>query len=106
MEDIFEEEYMEEDENEGFLISDEYDSNETNNNIETEYLISIAELENVNDGESVTSISWEEEAEMFPEGARFMKYINEVIKMFPEEQTMKSWGARKVDQKERTTAQE
>ena len=48
---------MEEDENEGFLISDEYDSNETNNNIETEYLISIAELENVNDGESVTSIS-------------------------------------------------
>ena len=85
MEDIVEEEDMGEDSHEGFLISDESDSNDPGSDTEAESLISTPEVEIENDDKTITSISKEQEAEMFPLGAIFMQEINEVINIFPEE---------------------
>ena len=74
---------MDEDAHKGFLISDEYDSNDPDSDIEAESLTSTPEVEIVNYGESVTFISKEEDAQMFPEGVIFVQEINEVIEMFP-----------------------
>ena len=52
---------------------------------EVELLISTPELEIVNYDKSVTSISKEEEAEIFLEVSTSMQDINEVIEMFLEE---------------------
>ena len=38
----------------------------------------------MNDNKSVTSISGEEEVDIFPEGERFIQDINDVIGMIPE----------------------
>ena len=48
--------------------------------------ISITEVEIVNDDESLTEISKQEKAEMFPEVEILMQKINEVIEMSPEEE--------------------
>ena len=52
---------MDEDAHEGFLIPDEYDSNNPDRDTETEYLISTTELEIINDDKLATPISKEEE---------------------------------------------
>ena len=67
MEGVSEEEDMDKDAHEVFLISDEYDSNDPDRDRETENLISTTEVEIVNDEKSVTSIIKGEESEMFPE---------------------------------------
>ena len=51
MEEISEEEDMDKDAHKGFLISDEYDSNDPDSDTEEESLISITEVEIVNDDE-------------------------------------------------------
>ena len=79
-----EEEDMYKDTHEGFLIPDESGSNYPDSYIAAESLISTTEVEIVNDDESVTSISGEEEADMFPEGEIFIQDINDVIGMLPE----------------------
>ena len=56
LEEIAEEEDMDEDVHEGFLISDESDSNNPDSDTEVESLISTTEVEIVNDDKSVTSI--------------------------------------------------
>ena len=57
---------MDEDLHEGFLISDGYDSNDHDCDTEAEPKISTPEVVIINDNESFTSISKEEDADMFP----------------------------------------
>ena len=85
VEEISEEEYMDKDAHEGFLISDESDRNDPDSDTEAESLLPTPEVEIENDDESITQISKEEEAELFLDGARFMQDINEVIKISPEQ---------------------
>ena len=75
---------MYEDAHGGFLILDESDINDPDSNTEVESLTSTPEVEISNDDKLVTSIIKDEEADMFPEGARFMQDINEAIEIFPE----------------------
>ena len=70
---------MDKDLHDGFLISDESDSNDHYSYMKAEYLISTPEVEILKKYLSVTLISEEEYNEMFPEGARLLQYINEVI---------------------------
>ena len=76
---------MYEDAHGGFLILDESDINDPDSNTEVESLTSTPEVEISNDDKSVTSICEEKKVEIFPEGAKFMQDIDEVIDMFPEE---------------------
>ena len=54
----------------------------------------------------VVSINEEEETEMFPEGARFIQDINDVMKTFPEGTNNKVLRSAEKYQKERALAQE
>ena len=84
MEDIAEDEDLEEDLYEGFLISDESDINNPDSNKEAEPIISTPKVEIENDDKSIISISEEEEAEIFPEGVKSMQDTSDVIDLFPE----------------------
>ena len=79
------EEYTDDDAHEGILISDESDSNDHDSDTESESIISTTEVEILNDDKSVTLISKEEGADMFPEGAKFVQDNNDVVEMSPEE---------------------
>ena len=63
---------MDKDAHEGLIIPVIPDSNDTDSNIEAESLISTPEVEIKNYDKSIISISNEEEAEIFSEGARLV----------------------------------